>query len=169
MLSENQLVTRLEFYLRDEVQFQTYTELQIENSEHIRISEMVNQNLIRIDLAGICQLDSSIHFFEAETQIHVNHPTIYSQFCDYCYLLCPDEQFEILNGDTLEEQLSWAKEVGVGVISISREGKIRNRIPAIQQPLDPEIREVIVNAMNKRYKIPFSTVPLWYRPRVLKS
>ncbi|MHA1994489.1 MAG: hypothetical protein ACW97Z_08125, partial [Candidatus Hodarchaeales archaeon] len=133
MLSENQLVTRLEFYLRDEVQFQTYTELQIENSEHIRISEMVNQNLIRIDLAGICQLDSSIHFFEAETQIHVNHPTIYSQFCDYCYLLCPDEQFEILNGDTLEEQLSWAKEVGVGVISISREGKIRNRIPAIQQ------------------------------------
>ncbi len=169
MLSENQLVTRLEFYLRDEVQFQTYTELQIGNSEHIRISEMVNQNLIRIDLASICQLDSSIHFFEAETQIHVNHPTIYSQFCDYCYLLCPDEQFEILNGDTLEEQLSWAKEVGVGVISISREGKIRNRIPAIQQPLDPEIREVIVNAMNKRYKIPFSTVPLWYRPRVLKS
>ncbi|MHA2136711.1 MAG: hypothetical protein ACW98G_02385 [Candidatus Hodarchaeales archaeon] len=169
MLSENQLVTRLEFYLRDEVQFQTYTELQIENSEHIRISEMVNQNLIRIDLAGICQLDSSIHFFEAETQIHVNHPTIYSQFCDYCYLLCPDEQFEILNGDTLEEQLSWAKEVGVGVISISREGKIRNRIPAIQQRLDPEIREVILNAMDKRYKIPFSTVPLWYRPRVLKS
>jgi hypothetical protein len=169
MLSENQLVTRLEFYLRDEVQFQTYTELQIENSEHIRISEMVNQNLIRIDLAGICQLDSSIHFFEAETQIHVNHPTIYSQFCDYCYLLCPDEQFEILNGDTLEEQLSWAKEVGVGVISTSREGKIRNRIPAIQQRLDPEIREVILNAMDKRYKIPFSTVPLWYRPRVLKS
>ncbi|MHA1978278.1 MAG: hypothetical protein ACW98F_04910 [Candidatus Hodarchaeales archaeon] len=169
MLSESQLVNKLELFLRDQIQFQTYTELQIGSSNQITISEKINQNQIRIDLAGICQLDSSIHFFEAETQVHVNHPTIYRQFCDYCYLLCPDEQFEVLNRKTLEEQLSWAREVGIGIISISKMGILRNRLPAIQQPLDPEIRKVILNVMNKRYNIPFSTIPLWNRSKVSRT
>ena len=169
MLSENQLVHHLELFLRNQVQFQTYIELQINSSEDLKISEVIDQELIRIDLAGISQLDGSIHFFEAETQIHINHPTIYTQFCDYCYLLCPEEQFEILNSQTLEEQLSWGREVGIGVISISNQGKIRNRLPAIQQPLNPEIRKVILKNMNKRYNIPFSTIPIWDLPRTPKT
>jgi hypothetical protein len=170
MLTEKQLVTRLDHFLREEINFQTYFELQIEDSEQLSVSEKVNQNKIRIDLAGICELDSSIHFFEAETQLHVNHPAIYTQFCDYCYLLCPDEQFKLLNRDTLEEQLTWAREVGIGVITISEEEEtIKNRLPAMKQPLNPEIRKVILKAMNKRYKIPFSTIPLWNRPRAQKS
>ncbi|PWI47271.1 hypothetical protein CEE45_12810 [Candidatus Heimdallarchaeota archaeon B3_Heim] len=171
MLTENQLVNQLELFLRNQLQFQTYSELQIGSNDHFQISEFLEggQKQIRIDLAGICQLDSSIHFFEAETQIHINHPSIYSQFCDYCYLLCPDEQFELLNNDTLEEQLLWAREIGIGIISISNEGKIRNRVPSIQQNLNSEVRKEILNSMNQRYKIPFSTTPLWNRPRQLIS
>ncbi len=167
MLSEKQLVEHLDLFLRNQLSFQSYIELQISSSEDLKISEKIDQEQIRIDLAGISQIDSSIHFFEAETQIHVNHPTTYLQFCDYCYLLCPNEQFELLNGNTLEEQLVWAREVGIGIISISQKGEIRSRISAVQQPFDPDIREVILTHMNKRYKIPFSTIPLWKRSRAL--
>ncbi len=165
MLSEKQLTERLEIYLRDHLQFQTYLELQINSNENFKISEIINQESFRIDLAGISQIDGSIHFVEAETQIHINHPTIFRHFCDYCYLLCPDEQFTLLNSTTVDEQLSWAREEGIGIISISKEGRVRNRIHAVQQPLDSEIRKVVIQTMNNRYNIPFSTIPLWDRSR----
>jgi hypothetical protein len=167
MLSEKQLVEHLEQFLRDELAFQTYSELQVCSNGDLKISEKISQEQFRIDLAGVSQIDSSIYFFEAETQIHVNHPTIYKHFCDYCYLLCPDEQFELLNSNDLEKQLSWAREEGIGIITIGKKGKIRSRVHAIQQPLDSKIRKGIIDRMNKRYKIPFSTVPLWNRSREL--
>ena len=81
MLSEKQLVDYLDKILIDQIQFQTYIELQITN-KHLDLAEIVDQDLIRIDLAGINQIDGSIHFFEAETQLHVQHPAIYRKFCD---------------------------------------------------------------------------------------
>ncbi len=75
MLTENQLVEYLDMILTDKIQFQTYLELQITN-KHLDLDEIVDQDQIRIDLAGINQFDGSIHFFEAETQLHVQHPAI---------------------------------------------------------------------------------------------
>ena len=168
MLTEKQLVEYLDRILTNKIQFQTYPELQIMN-KRLDLAEIVDQELIRIDIAGINQMDSSIHFFEAETQLHVQHPAIYKQFCDYCYLVCPDNQFDLLDTVTKREQLDWATEIGLGIITISEEGNLRVRIHANRQDLDPIIRKEVLRAMDKRFKIRFTTTPLWDRTRKLNT
>ena len=164
MLTEKQLIDHLDRILTDQILFQTYVELQITN-KHLDLAEIVDQELIRIDLAGINQIDGSIHFFEAETQLHVQHPAIYRKFCDYCYLVCPDSAIDQLDTITKQEQFKWANEIRLGIITISEEGKLRIRAHANQQNLDPIIRKEVLRAMNKRFKIRFDTVPLWERTR----
>jgi hypothetical protein len=167
MLDENQLVSILDNILISELRFQTYHELQITN-KNIDIGKILknDQKRIRIDLCGISKIDMSIHFFEAERQLHIQHPTIYRHFCDYCYLVCPEEQFNLLDSGTQKEQLAWAKQDGIGIITISKEGKLRLRMNARKQELSPDIREEIIHIMQKRYRIRDSlnrdpNKPLW--------
>jgi hypothetical protein len=162
MLSEKQLVDYLDKILTDQIKFQTYNELQISN-KHLDLKQIVDQDQIRIDLAGINQLDGSIHFFEAETQLHIQHPAIYRKFCDYCYLVCPDSQFDQLDTLTKQQQFDWADEIGLGIITFSNEGRMRVRIHANRQNLDPVIRKEVLRVMNRRYKIRFDVIPLWER------
>ena len=162
MLTELELINHLDNILVEKLKFQTYPELTIKN-KHLNIKKMVKQDQIRIDMAAINQIDSSIYFFEAETQLHIQHPAIYRNFCDYCYLVCPDEQFDMLDSVTKRQQLSWADETGVGIITFSKEGALRVRLYADQQPLKPEVRKEVLRLMNKRYRIRFSTFPLWER------
>lgn len=164
LLTEIELVNHLEDVLVDKLQFQTYTELTI-TSKHLDLQTMINQEQLRIDLAGINFIDSSIHFFEAETELHAKHPIMYRSFCDYCYLLCPDETFDLLPSVTKRQQLSWADETGIGIITVSKEGALRVRLHAKQQSLLPEVRTEVIRMMNKRYRIRFSTLPLWERAR----
>lgn len=164
MLNELDLVNHLENVLVEKLKFQTYPELTV-TSKYLDLQKMINQDQLRIDLAAINQIDGSIHFFEAETQLHTKHPVMYRKFCDYCYLICPDEQFDLLDSATKRQQLSWADETGVGIITISNKGALRVRLHAKQQPLKPEIRKEVIRMMNKRYRIRFSTIPLWERSR----
>ena len=164
MLTEEELVNHLEDVLVDTLQFQTYTELTI-TSKHLNLQSMINQEQCRIDLAAINSLDSSIYFFEAETQLHAKHPVMYRSFCDYCYLVCPGETFDSLPSEIKRQQLVWAEEAGIGVITASKDGDLRIRLYAKQQSLKPEVRKEIIRMMNKRYRIRFSTLPLWERPR----
>ena len=160
MLTEEELVDYLEDVLVDKLQFLTYIELQI-TSKHLDLQKLIKQDQLRIDIAAIHQLDSSIYFFEAETQLHIKHPEMYRNFCDYCYLVCPDDSFDSLPSTIKQQQLSWAKDTGVGIITISKEGAVRQRLSAKQQDLSPEIRNEVLRMMNKRYRIRFSTIPLW--------
>ena len=164
MLTEKQLVEKLENWLKDQLEFQTYIELQITN-KNLDISQILDndQQQVRIDLCGISQIDSTIHFFEAETQLHILHPTIYRQFCDYCYLICPDEQFSILDTETQEQQLNWAKDEGIGIVSITEQGVKKVRTRARRQDLTSDVRKEVLRCMNQRTKIDFSTTPLWLR------
>ncbi|MFX0126074.1 MAG: hypothetical protein ACFFAE_20805 [Candidatus Hodarchaeota archaeon] len=164
MQTEEELVNHLEDVLIDKLKFQTYTELVI-TAKHLDLQSMINQEQLRIDLAGINSTDSTIHFFEAETQLHVKHPIMYRNFCDYCYLLCPEEVFDSLPSVTKREQVSWAEEAGLGIITGSKEGAFRIRLHAKQQTLLPEVRKEVIRMMNKRYRIRFSTLPLWERSR----
>jgi len=164
MLTEKQLVEYLDKILTDKMHFQTYIELQITN-KYLDLAEIVDQELIRIDLSGINQFDGSVHFFEAETQLHIQHPAIYRQFCDYCYLVCPESQFDRLDTKTKQQQMDWATEIGVGIITISEEGNLRVRIHANRQHFDPLIRKEVLRVMNKRFKIRVNTIPLWERAR----
>ncbi|MHA2306652.1 MAG: hypothetical protein ACXACU_14820 [Candidatus Hodarchaeales archaeon] len=164
--SEEELVNHLDNILVEKLKFQTYTELQI-TSKFVDIQNLTptKQNQLRIDLAAISQIDGSIHFFEAENQIHTQHPTIYSEFCDYCYLLCPEEQFDFLDSVTKRQQLSWAEEAGVGIVTISKKGELRVRLHAKLQDLKLELRKEVIRMMDKRFKIRFLTRPLWERSR----
>ena len=164
MLSEKELITCLDDILVEQLHFQTYSELQI-TSKHLDLQKMINQDRFRIDLAAINRIDGSVHFFEAESQLHIKHPVMYRKFCDYCYLICPDEQFDLLDSVTKRQQLSWADETGVGILTISNNGALRVRLHAKQQPLKPEIRKEVIRMMNKRYRIRYSTIPLWERSR----
>ena len=168
MLTEKLLVEYLDRILVDKIQFQTYIELQITNKVLDLgeiFAETADQEQIRIDLAGINQYDGSIHFFEAEMQLHVQHPAIYRQFCDYCYLICPDRQFDELDTETKQQQFDWASEIGLGIITISDKGNMRVRIHANRQEMDPLIRREILRAMDARFKIRCETIPLWERTR----
>ncbi len=164
MLSEKELISSLDNILIEKLHFQTYSELQL-TSKHLDLQKLINQDRLRIDLAAIHQIDSSIQFFEAETQLHINHPAMYRYFCDYCYLVCPEEQFDMLDSVTKRQQLSWADETGVGVITISKDGALRVRLYAEQQSLKTEVRKEVIHMMNKRFRIRFSTLPLWERSR----
>ena len=152
----------------EQIHFQTYLELQI-TSKHLNLQRLINQDQFRIDLAAISKIDSSIHFFEAETQLHLQHPVLYRNLCDYCYLVCPEEQFDLLDSVTKKQQLSWADDTGVGVITISKEGALRVRLLAKQQSILPEVRKEVICVMTKRYRIHFSTLPLWNRSRSSRS
>ena len=164
MMDEKQLVNTLDKVLINELRFQTYQELQITN-KYIDIGRIMknDQERIRIDLCGISAIDSSIHFFEAEKQLHIQHPTQYRHFCDYCYLVCPEEQLQRLDRETKKEQMTWAKQEGIGIITISKEGKVQLRGNAIRQNLQPVVRKEVLRNMNSRYKIRFATTPLWER------
>ncbi|MFX0206682.1 MAG: hypothetical protein ACFFDT_11915 [Candidatus Hodarchaeota archaeon] len=164
MLTKEELIDHLEDVLVDKLHFLTYIELQI-TSKHLDLQKMIKQDQLRIDLASIHQLDSSIYFFEAETQLHIKHPEMYRDFCDYCYLVCPDEAFDSLPSETKRQQLSWAEDSGIGIITVSKEGALRKRLGARQQSLTEEIRKEILRMMNKRFRIRFSTIPLWQRSR----
>jgi len=166
LLSEKQILDNLDHILVEKLKFQTYLELQL-NDLHIEIQNLThtNQKQIRIDLAGINQLDASIHFFEAETQLQISHPSIYRSFCDYCYLVCPDKQFDILDSVTKEQQISWAEKIGIGIITFSNNNEMRVRIQAKRQEMHSLIRKEVLRMMNDRYKIRFSTIPLWERTR----
>ena len=164
MLTEEELVNHIDDVLVDKVEFLTYNELQI-TSKHLDLPKMIKQDQLRIDLAAINRLDSAIYFFEAETQLHIKHPEMYRNFCDYCYLVCPDEALDSLPSETKRQQLSWAEDSGIGILTVSKEGALRKRLSAKQQSLTPEIRKVVLHMMNKRFRIRFSTLPLWQRSR----
>lgn len=164
MLTEEELVNHLENVLVDKLKFLTYIELQI-TSKYLDLQKLIKQDQLRIDLAAVHQIDSSIYFFEAETTLHIKHPEMYRNFCDYCYLICPDEAFDSLPSEIMRQQLSWAEESGIGIITASKEGALRKRLGAKQQSLAPEVRNEVLRMMNKRFRIRFSTLPLWQRSR----
>ena len=55
------------------------------------------------------------------------------------------------------------------IITISEKGKLRVRIHANRQELDPIIRKEVLRVMDKRFKIRFTTTPLWDRTRKLNA
>ncbi len=166
LATESDLIINLDNILVEKLKFQTYTELQIVSKNlDIRKLTPTKQEQLRIDLAAINQVDGSIYFFEAENQIHTQHPSIYREFCDFCYLLCPDEQFDYLDSITKQQQLSWAETQGIGIITISNQGALRVRLNAKRQKLSLEVRKEVLRVMNKRYRIRFPTFPLWERSK----
>ncbi|MFW9855029.1 MAG: hypothetical protein ACFFFG_08200 [Candidatus Thorarchaeota archaeon] len=159
---ESALTQRLNSILAEKMRFRTFKELQI-TSKHLHLEDLVGQSQVRIDLAGIHPLDASIHFFEVESQFHIQHPQLYRFFCDYCYLVCPESQFDYLDTLTKDQQLRWAKEAGIGVITLTSTGLLQVRRLARFQETRPEVRQEVLRLMSHRSNFSFETIPLWER------
>lgn len=167
MFNESELIEILSGILKGSLNFMTYSELQI-TSKNLNLEKMVNQKSIRIDLAGFSSIDGTIHFFEAETGtggFHIQHPSIYRHFSDYCYLVCPDESIDLLNEVSKQQQFNWASKLGIGIITISKDKRIRILGRALKQKLLQEVRAEVLRCMEKRYEIDYSKVPIWNRKR----
>ncbi|MHA1974463.1 MAG: hypothetical protein ACTSW1_15805 [Candidatus Hodarchaeales archaeon] len=160
-MTEKELVSILQEFL-DNTHYQTYTELQV-TSKNINIANYIDKDRFRIDLAAINSLDGSIHFFEAETSLYINHPSIYRFFCDYTYLLCPQEAFDEIDSTTRQQQLNWASDKGIGIVTVSESRDIKIYSQVRLHKMKPIIRNEILRIMNNRTQIPFSSIPLWQR------
>ena len=150
MFSEKELVEILSKMLRTQLNFMTYNELQI-TSKNLNLEKMVNQKSVRIDLAGLSSIDGTIHFFEVETGtggFHIQHPSIYSQFSDFCYLVCPDESIELLDEVSKQQQFKWASKSGIGIITVSKEKRIRILERAKKQKLLQDVRAEVLRMME---------------------
>lgn len=125
-------------------------ELQL-SSKILDLESMVGQKQIRIDLAAISPIDQKITFVEAESTLYVEHPQMYRNFCDYLYLLVPDEAIHSQSSQEFNEQLLWAKNHGIGVISTSLPDQIDLLSASrICDSLDDTTRSVIKSAFRKR-------------------
>ena len=162
MLTENELTEVLETILIEQVQFFTFPELQI-TSKNLDLKKLVEKDQVRIDLAAINRFDGSIYFFEAETTLYSFHPISYRQFCDYCYLICPADSFDLFDSESKQQQIKWAEEMGLGIITITLDRNVNIRLRAKRQKLTSMIRKEVLRMMNQRTQINFSTIPLWDR------
>ena len=108
----------------------------------------------RIDLAAIHPLDGSISFFEAETALHLNHPTTYVGLADYVWSVIPEAQWTGTTNDLREEQISYANNHGVGIITckeiVSGRGEVEIRINAKKQDIIQSARQAVITRCKKR-------------------
>ena len=162
MLTESKLIIVLDTILTEQVEFVTFPELQI-TSKNLDLKKLVEKDQIRIDLAALNNFDGSINFFEAETTLYSFHPISYRQFCDFCYLVCPADSFDLLDSESKQQQINWADEMGVGIITITSDRNINIRLRAKRQNLTPVIRKEVIRMMNQRTRINVSIIPLWER------
>ncbi|WP_455141188.1 hypothetical protein [Candidatus Hodarchaeum mangrovi] len=162
MLTETYLIKVLDTILKEQVEFLSFPELQI-TSKNLDLKKIVEKDQIRIDLAALNNFDGSIYFFEAETTLYSFHPISYRHFCDFCYLVCPAESFDLLDSESKQQQINWADEMGVGIITITSDRNVNIRLRAKRQELTPVIRKEVIRMMDQRTRINFSTIPLWER------
>ncbi len=143
---ESRLVEIMEQWLQQHG-FLTVKELQL-TDKYLNIALLTQkvrkQRRVRIDLAAYHPLDQSIHFIEAESDLHVFHPTLYARFAHHVYLLCPEESITRHEPELVRQQFRYAKEWGMGIITINHEGKIRSLVDSRRREPDPLICHLLL-------------------------
>lgn len=128
-------------------------ELQLTNKV-LNIEEITKgacSSVVRIDLCLVDPNLDNLVFIEAENGLWVKHPTQYIGFANYIYLACPH-----IKESTSDEQLEFAKQAGVGVITV---GLSEERIGAVQIrellhgnrfEVSPYVKTVVLKMIEKR-------------------
>jgi len=91
---------------------------------------------------------------EVENAPFVHHPTKYVDLANYCLLAYPESGEHVLTQETVDEQLTFAKNQGIGVLKVKMEwGKVQviELFPAIKREIHPEIKARIIHLAYKRY------------------
>ncbi|MHA2296380.1 MAG: hypothetical protein ACXAEU_23695 [Candidatus Hodarchaeales archaeon] len=155
LLSEERIIRVVGDYLRANY-YITEEELVI-NSTVLDLQELVGQDVLRIDLAGVSRLDGAIVFVEAETEAYLDHPMVYRHVADYAWLACPQIKLEEENNTPgiLEDLYQSAAKHGVGIMGVfdvNHKGRLpfHIKINSPLLPLKANIRRTVLRAFNKR-------------------
>lgn len=147
-LDEEQIVELLSRQL-DESGHLTFQELTLTRSllDIAALSDSRVQK--RIDLAALNKYDGQILFFEAERDFTVKHPLSYQQFADFTYLAAPASAYHNSPEHNREEQVTWAKEEGLGILLVEKDGKIRVIVSSKRNDrLSTEVRTAVRGIMR---------------------
>ncbi len=148
---ENRLVDVMERWLRQH-DFLTKIELQL-TSKYLDIPTLTRsirpQQQIRIDLAALSLNDHSYHFIEAESDLQVFHPTLYVNFAHFTYLLCPQESLSRHESDHVAQQFRYAREWGIGILTIDRKENIKVHVHPRRCKPAPEVITVLDHLFGK--------------------
>lgn len=102
---------------------------------------------VRIDLAAYDTVNDQVIFVEAENGLYLQHPQIYLPFCNILYILCPEDLSSFR-----EEQLSWSKERGIGIIEVNNSGTISYSLEADIRSIFPKVQAFVKSRLFKRIK-----------------
>ena len=102
---------------------------------------------VRIDLAAYDTVNDQVIFVEAENGLYLQHPQIYLPFCNILYILCPEDLSSFR-----EEQLSWSKERGIGIIEVNNSGAISYSLEADIRSIFPKVQAFVKSRLFRRIK-----------------
>ena len=103
------------------------------------------RDYVRIDLAALDQETDEIIFVEAENGLYLQHPQIYLPFCHSLYILCPED-----NSSFREDQVSWSKSQGIGIIEKSVSGELIHSLKPKSRRINPAVEAFVKSRLLKK-------------------
>ncbi len=103
------------------------------------------RDYVRIDLAALDKETGEIIFVEAENGLYLQHPQIYLPFCHSLYILCPED-----NSSFREEQVSWSKSQGIGIIEKKTNGELILSLEPEKKRIYPAVEAYVKSRLLKR-------------------
>jgi hypothetical protein len=102
---------------------------------------------VRIDLAAYDTVTDQVIFVEAENGLYLQHPQIYLPFCNILYILCPED-----NSSFRDEQISWSKERGIGIIEVKQTGSLNYSLNPKTRKIFPKVQAFVKSRLFRRIK-----------------
>ncbi len=138
---------KMGFLTKKEFQFTTKY-LNIPNLANTISDNDISQ--LRIDLLAIFphkdDKDLELYFFETESSFFVTHPTVYRLCADYVYLLMPADVLKKHSPLYIEQQIKWAQQEGIGIITVDLEQQQLTLLQTAQrQSIDRLIKLTILS------------------------
>jgi len=109
-----------------------------------------SQSQSRIDAAFVHPLDGSITFVEAESSFYVEHATTYVGLADHVFLLIDDKAWSDTPEEVRNQQIAFAKNHRVGIITISFQGHVKVKVDALLQHVEPTVRSSVLARCHAR-------------------
>ena len=143
-LSEKNIAEVLLHHLSN-LDYHATTELVL-NSNHFDIQKLTGKELekVRIDVAAY--KDEKIIFIEVENGLWLTHPLLYRNFAHNILLAYPAENTAL----TDEEQIEYAKQKGIGIISVSTIGSVTSILRPKDQEIPEQLSKAIISLIDKR-------------------
>ena len=110
----------------------------------------IGRQRLRPDIFGLRK--GIVLAIEVENAPFLHHATSYVPIANYCYLAYPEDTEPTLTQETVEEQLSFARSQGIGVLRVwVGANRVTEHLPAVRREIRPEIKARLIQLAWKRY------------------